>query len=63
MSNSKLKGAARLFALSFLSVGANPTAVQMELQKNYGIVMKAKDLQNIKQSMTGRKNFWVRTTP
>ena len=48
-----MKGAARLFALSSLSVGANPTAVQMELHKNYGVVMKAKDLQNIKQAQTG----------
>ncbi|EFX63020.1 hypothetical protein DAPPUDRAFT_269214 [Daphnia pulex] len=34
----------------------------MELQKNYGIVMKAKDLQNIKQSMTGlAANDWAAT--
>ena len=33
--------------------GGVATAVQMELHKNYGVVMKVKDLQNIKQAQTG----------
>lgn len=56
---SKLKGGAKLFAISSILVGANPSAVQMELQKNYGIMMNAKDLRNLKQSMSAISKYFI----
>lgn len=49
----KLQGEARFFVLSLLAVGSNPTSVQIELKKSYGFMLKAKDLLNIKQGLSG----------
>jgi len=48
--------------MSALSVGGNPTLTRKEIHNKWGHFMKSKDIQNMKQAMSGlSSNVWSAT--